>query len=83
MKSIFVESIGALTGTGGFWPGPPLIKLQTVMSERWFLLAVTVSLLGLGPELKMRQVFTVVGASTRGIQRPALAAGAMWHPWNL
>ena len=83
MKSILGESIGALAGTGGFPPGPPLFKLQTMMSERWFLLPVTVSLLGVGPEPKLRRVFSVVGASTRGIQNPALAGGAMWHPWNL
>ena len=60
MKSIPVESIGAIAGTGGFQPGPPLFQLQTMMSERWFLLPVTVSLLGVGPEPKVRQVFTVV-----------------------
>ncbi|KAI4564226.1 hypothetical protein MJT46_010024 [Ovis ammon polii x Ovis aries] len=63
MKSIPVESIGAIAGTGGFQPGPPLFKLQTMMSERRFLLPVTVSLLGVGPEPKIGQWHVADGLS--------------------
>ncbi|KAI4580831.1 hypothetical protein MJG53_010373 [Ovis ammon polii x Ovis aries] len=56
MKSIPVESIGAIAG-------PPLFKLQTMMSERRFLLPVTVSLLGVGPEPKIGQWHVADGLS--------------------